>query len=109
MSSKRLPSIGTITGIKKINLRTYNRIINRSKTYLKKRYYAEKFHQLKNNIKLTWRLINEVLGNNPNKSMSTKFNINDKCITDQQKIANHFNSFFASIGTKISQQIKTHD
>ena len=30
-----------------------------SKTYLKKRYYAEKFHQLKNNIKLTWRLINE--------------------------------------------------
>ena len=51
---------------KKINLRTYNRIINRSKTYPKKRYYAEKFHQLKNNIKFTWRLINEVLGNNPN-------------------------------------------
>ena len=94
---------------KKINLRTYNRIINRSKTYLKKRYYAEKFHQLKNNIKLTWRLINEVLGNNPNKSISTKFNLNDKCITDQQEIANHFNSFFASIGTKISQQIKNHD
>ena len=94
---------------KKINLRTYNRIINRSKTYLKKRYYAEKFHQLKNNIKLTWRLINEVLGNNPNKNISTKFNINDKCITDQQEIANHFNSFFASIGTKISQQTKTHD
>ena len=82
------------------------RIINRSKTYLKKRYYAEKFHHLKNNIKLTWRLINEILGNNPNKSISTKFNINDKCITDQQEIANHFNSFFASIGTKISQQIK---
>ena len=94
---------------KMINLRTYNRIINRSKTYLKKRYCAEKFHQLKNNIKLTWRLINEVLGNNPNKSISTKFNINDKCITDQQEIANHFNSFFASIGTKISQQIKNHD
>ena len=94
---------------KKINLRTYNRIINRSKTYLKKRYYAEKFHQIINNIKLTWRLINEVLGNNPNKSISTKFNINDKCITDQQEIANHFNSFFASIGTKISQQIKNHD
>ena len=94
---------------KKINLRTYNRIINRSKTYLKKRYYAEKFHQLKNTIKLTWRLINEVLGNNPNKSISTKFNINDDCITDQQEIANHFNSFFASIGTKISQQIKNHD
>ena len=94
---------------KKINFRTYNRIINRSKTYLKKRYYAEKFHQLKNNIKLTWSLINEVLGNNPNKSISTKFNINDKCITDQQEIANHFNSFFASIGTKISQQIKNHD
>ena len=28
----------------------------------------------------------EVLGNNPNKSISTKFNINDKCITDQQEI-----------------------
>ena len=27
---------------KKINLRTYNRIINRGKTYLKKRYYADK-------------------------------------------------------------------
>ena len=56
-----------------------------------------------------WRVINEVLGNNPNKSISTKFNINDKCITDQQEIANHFNSFFASIGTKISQRIKNHD
>ena len=87
-------------------LRTYNRIINCSKTCLKKRYYADKFHKNKNNIKLTWRLINEVLGNNPNKNVSTKFNINDKCITDQQEIANHINSFFASIGTKITQQIQ---
>ena len=29
---------------KKNNLCTYNRIINRSKTYLKKQYYADKFH-----------------------------------------------------------------
>ena len=49
-------------------LRTDKGIINRSKTYLKKRYYAEKFHQLNNNIKLTWRLINEILGNNPIKT-----------------------------------------
>ena len=104
MSSERLPSMN-----KKINLRTYNRIINLSKTYLKKLYYADKFHKNKNNIKLTWRLINEVLGNNPNKNISTKFNINDKCITDQQEIANHFNSFFSSIGTTISQQIQNHD
>ena len=33
----------------------------------------------------------------------------DKCITDQQEIANHFNSFFSSIGTTISQQIQIHD
>ena len=39
---------------RKINLRTYNRIINRSKTYIKKRYYADKFHKNKNNIKLTY-------------------------------------------------------
>ena len=94
---------------KKFNLRTYNRIINRSKTYLKKRYHADKFHKNKNNIKVTWHLINEVLENNPIKNISTKFNINDKFITDQHEISNHFNSFFTSIGTKISQQIKNHD
>ena len=54
-------------------------------------------------------MIDEVLSNNPNKNISTKFNIHDKCITDQQEIANHFNSFFSSIGTTISQQIQYHD
>ena len=77
---KKIPTDREDYRNKKINLRTYNRIIKRSKTYLKKKYYAEKFPQLKNKIKLTWRLINEVLRNNPNKNISTKFNINDKCI-----------------------------
>ena len=79
---------------KKFNLRTYNRIINSSKTYLKIRYYADKYYRNKNNIKLTWRRINVVLGSNPNKNISTKFNINHQDITDQQDIANHYNLFF---------------
>ena len=77
------------------------------KSELLKRYYADKFHKNKNNIKLTWRLM--VLGNNPNRNIYTKFNIKDQCITDQQEIANHVSSFFSSIGTQISQQIRNHD
>ena len=95
--------------ILKTNLTTFNRIINISKRALKKSYYANKFLEHKSNIKRTWQLINEVVGKNSSKSISDRFLVNNTTITEPIDIANHFNTFFASIGHTLSLNIKQHD
>ena len=90
----------------KINLRTYNKILKRNIKIAKSAYYQASFSKYKNDIKGTWSVINEVLNktqNSPDYPDSFKF---DGCvITDKINIANQFNAYFSSIGTKLASQI----
>ena len=79
----------------KINLRTYNKILKRNIKIAKSAYYQASFSKYKNDIKVTWSVIKEVLNktqNTPDYPDSFKL---DGCeITDQINIANQFNTYF---------------
>jgi len=73
-----------------------------------KKYYFDKFNLVKDNIRDTWKLINNVLndtvgtGQKPN---VTKIKHNDVIIEDQKIIADKFNDYFVNIGQNLAKNI----
>lgn len=57
-------------------------------------------------MKSTWRLLNEVLNNKKSKSnLLTSFKVDDREISDQTQIADHFCEYFTSIGPNLANSI----
>ncbi len=50
--------------------------------------------------------MNEILGKEQKRETVSQININDVPESDPTKIANHFNTFFTSIGTKIANNVQ---
>jgi hypothetical protein len=80
---------------------TYFRVIRAAK----KLHITNKINDSIGNSKKTWETLNEVLGKSKNSDTINQLNINDIPESDPTKIANHFNTFFTSIGTKISNNV----
>ena len=72
-----------------------------------KNHYHNKFNSYKNDIKNTWKTINEILGKNKKEHLPTYFNDNNTKINDPQVIASKFNTFFADIGPSLANKIHT--
>ena len=70
----------------------------------KKEFYHRKFENVKGDMKKTWKLINELRGNNKDK-VSTSFVIDGKLVLDHPEISNEFNLFFSSIARKINSKV----
>ena len=69
-------------------------------------YYESRFNRIGNDIRRTWKTINEILTKNQTKNkFPTVFNDNGSMITDKVNIANKFNVFFTNIGEKIAKGI----
>ena len=67
-----------------------------------------KFSKYVKDIKKTWDLINEILNKTKNKkSFPDYFLIEDEKIYDESIISNKFNKYFATIGPKLSANIKS--
>ncbi len=66
--------------------------------------YAKTSGQCKNSKK-TWQTLSEVLGQERSQSSIDKIRIDDNVESDPVKISNHFNEFFTSVGTAISNSI----
>ena len=65
------------------------------------------FTSYKNNLKKTWKTIDEALKKRCNTGkFPTEFIINNKSITDHKEIANQFNIFFSNIGSNLSASIE---
>ena len=68
------------------------------------------FNIHKNNIKQTWNTISGTLNKHrKNRDIPEKIVYNDKTLTNEQEIANSFNSFFASVGAQLSSSIEQSD
>ena len=90
----------------KLNLKTYNLILRKSIISAKQMYYESRFNRIGNDIRRTWKTINEILTKNQTKNkFPTVFNDNGSMITDKVNIANKFNVFFTNIGEKIAKGI----
>ena len=70
-------------------------------------YYETCFHHLRNDIRNTWKTINEILTKNQTKhKLPTVLKENGTDITDNRNIANKCNSFFTNVGQKIAKDIQ---
>ena len=84
----------------------YNKTLNKIKKWLKKDHYKGLMETHKFNMKKTWAIMNELLGNDSVKSKLPNFiTVNNTSITDKNIIANEFNTFFSEIGYKTGQQV----
>ena len=64
-------------------------------------YYDSKLEDAKNNIRATWKILNEVINkrkNNP--SLPSSFKSDGKTNTDPMNIADRFCKYFTNIGPK---------
>ena len=70
----------------------------------KKEFYHRKLENVKGDMKKTWKLSNELRGNNEDK-VSTSFVIDGKLVLDHREISNEFNLFFSSIARKMNSKV----
>ena len=71
----------------------------------KRKYYNNKFNNLKNNPRGTWKVINEVLHKDTKKREFQIVDSNGANIVDKNVIANRFNSYFCKIGLDIQENV----
>ncbi len=93
--------------IHKTNLDAYNNILKKSIRLAKRNYYQTIFSKFNDDIRCTWKIINEILSRTKRrKTFPLFFKDGDNIVTNKELIANKFNSIFTNIGTTLSQQIK---
>ena len=91
---------------KKINFKTFEKIVNINIIETKRSYYHNTFRNYKNNMKKTWRIINETLGKtNQKNNLPICIEHNNTLITDPNRISNTFNDYFANIGSDLASNI----
>ena len=96
--------------IKKIYFKTFDNIITDEIKNAKHQYYFDTFTIHKNNMKKTWKTIDETLNRGKSRTQfPNKFTIDNKSITDHKEIADQFNIFFANIGAKLSSGNDWHN
>ena len=71
---------------RKINFKTFERIVNKNIDTALKKFYHDTFNSYKNNIKKTWKTINDTLGRGRNQSKLPAYIVdNEKNITNPEK------------------------
>ena len=76
------------------------------KRLIKTTYYTDLFSMNFSIVKRTWQILREVLNRQPNHNKQNEICVIGNIETNNQKyIAKGFNTFFASIGKTISDQI----
>ena len=90
----------------KQNLKVYNCMLKKTIRNAKKKYYFEKFHEFKKDIRKTWKTINEIICRTQNKTKLPEFfMINQRKISNPQCIANEFNKYFNNIGPTLESNL----
>ena len=96
--------------VKKVNFKTFEKIVKDNIRAAKREYYFKTFTSQKNDIKKTWKTIDETLNRRKNKSkFPSEFIVNNRSIADQKEIADQFNIFFSNIGSTLSDSIEIND
>ena len=89
------------------NLQTYNKMIKQTIRLAKINYYKTCFQNHKHNLKNTWQTIKCILSKSDTiTKIPDKLIVENNILTDQQKIANHFNEYFTNIGPSLASTIQ---
>ena len=68
-------------------------------------YYENLINQNKHNLSKTWSVISTVINNKKSITKCSKFTHNNRYITHDNEIANHFNKYFVNIGPNLVKNI----
>lgn len=69
-------------------------------------HYENKFNEYKGNLKLTWKLINEIINKKKSKAeIPDSFKENEEIISQPKEIANKFNEYFVNVGPNLADKI----
>ena len=100
------PTSGNYETIK-INLKTYNTILKKNIRAAKQIYFESRFSLFRNDIRNTWKTINECLSKkHTNNSFPTYFEDNGYQMSNKQNIADAFTNYFTNIAQTIVNDIK---
>ena len=94
-----------------IRYKTYKNKLTSILRYCEKQYYSDLLKANKNNMKETWKIINDLLNkkSSTRSSYPTEFMKNGGIISGNMNIAEHFNSFFTNIGPTLAEGIPKSD
>ena len=79
--------------------------VNRDIKKSREKHYVNYFDSCKNNMKKTWKGINELMSSGKKSSNITQIEHNKELITDSKKIVDTFNNFFANVGPEVDKNI----
>ena len=70
------------------------------------RYYSKQLELNKRDLTQSWKILKTIIGKGINKTaQKISFCINGNTVTESESIANKFNEFFTTIGSKLSSTI----
>lgn len=76
----------------------------------KKKYFSNAFLKCSNNVKSTWKVVNQLLQKEKvTNDLPSVFQNGDDYLSNPKEIAEHFNNFFVSIGPKLAKLIPDSD
>lgn len=97
----------------KIKYRKYRNLLTKVIKCARDMYFTKNINMSKGDPKHLWNLINEAMynkvSNDKKVNISSIFDSENKIMTDDADIANEFNTFFATVGENIADQIKIHN
>ena len=89
-----------------LQYKTYKNKLNHLIRIAKRSYNDRKFDSAKNDLKLTWKLLKEVINKRKSKSpLPSSFKAEGRSITDPTEIANRFCKYFTNIGPRLASAI----
>ena len=74
----------------------------------KSRYYKNKISQCSGDLKKTWEIINQLRGKSK-RAIKPHFSVDGVIVLQRRVIANKFNEYFASIASKLNENVKQDD
>lgn len=88
-----------------VTYKRYRYALDRIIAQAKKDHYQQKITENRRDIKKTWQILKEVIGNKNSKKSVQSVMINDVTCTDPARIAEEFNAYFVNVGSELERQI----
>jgi hypothetical protein len=93
------------TVINEIRYKSYKYQLEKIIKQSKKLHYETLLENSKNNLRKTWGILRDLIGNQRNEHGIAKVTHDGSSIVDKKKIADHLNTHFTSIGKKLIERI----
>ena len=83
----------------------YKNRLNAKLLEAEKLHYDKIFKENQNNMKISWKLLKEIINKKKTSSINTQFIVNGNLTTDKKLVAEGFNSFFINVGPTLANKI----